>query len=131
MKIVDGTNIPMGRLASHVAKLALKGEEIAVVNCENVIITGNKKDILSKVSERKTKIGSGQQGPKHSADVEKVVKRAIRGMLPKARIKGRGKTALSKIKCYRGVPEELESVEKESLAKKEKVKANKMGELFK
>jgi len=45
MKIIDGANTVMGRLASFVAKEALKGEEIKVVNCEQVIITGNKKFI--------------------------------------------------------------------------------------
>ncbi len=130
MKIIDGKDAVLGRLASRAAKFALKGEEVAVVNCREVIITGNKKNILKDFADKKTLIGSGQQGPKHSKDIEKIVKRAIRGMLPRARIKGRGKTALEKVKCYLGVPAEMESMEKESLAAKEKKKSNKMGELI-
>ena len=53
MKIIDGKNAILGRMASYVAKEALKGEEVVVVNCEEVIITGNKKDIKEKSEELK------------------------------------------------------------------------------
>ena len=43
MKIIDGKNAVLGRLASFVAKEALKGEEIVIVNCDEIMITGNKK----------------------------------------------------------------------------------------
>jgi len=45
MKVIDGKNAVMGRLASYAAKEALKGEDIAIVNCGEIIITGNKKSI--------------------------------------------------------------------------------------
>ena len=48
MKIIDGKNATLGRLASYVAKQALKGEEFAILNCEQIIITGSKKDIKNK-----------------------------------------------------------------------------------
>lgn len=108
MKIVDGKNAVLGRLASYVAKEALKGEEMVVLNCENVVITGSKKDIKNKFDERRTKVGSGQKGPKHSRLSHLIVKRAIRGMLPNHR-KGRGKIALKRIKCYSGEPEEFKA----------------------
>ncbi len=130
MKIIDGKNAVLGRLAGRAAKLALKGEEVAVVNCREVIITGNKKNILKDFAEGKGKIGSGQQGPKYSKDIDKIVKRAIRGMLPRARIRGRGKTAFENINCYLGVPKEFENSEKENLAKTDGRKQNKLGDLF-
>ena len=45
MKIIDGTNAVLGRLASYVAKKVLKGEEVIILNCEHILITGNKKSI--------------------------------------------------------------------------------------
>ena len=111
MKIIDGNNAILGRLASFVAKNALEGEEIVVINCEKIIITGNKKRIQEDFAEKRTKVGSGQKGPKVSRLNEKIVKRAIRGMLPNHR-KGRGKEALKKIKCYVGVPKEYEASKK-------------------
>jgi large subunit ribosomal protein L13 len=107
MKIIDGKNIALGRLASYTAKELLKGEEVAIVNCEAVIITGNKKDIKEKFEAKRGRVGSGQQGPKHSRLTEKIVKRTIRGMLPDHR-RGRGREAFKRVKCYIGTPKEFE-----------------------
>jgi len=130
MKIIDGTGAIMGRLASYVAKEALGGEEIVILNCQNVIITGNKKNIEKKFLERKTKIGSGQKGPKHSRLPEKIVKRSIRGMLPNHR-RGRGKQALQRIKCYAGVPKGFENKKKIISGKDKKIKFVEIKELSK
>jgi len=111
MKIIDGKNAVLGRLASYVAKEALQGEDIVILNCESVIITGNKKDIREKFESKRRKTGSGQKGPKISRNADKIVKRAIRGMLPNFR-KGRGKIAYKKIKCYVGIPEKFQKAEK-------------------
>ena len=111
MKIVDGTGAVLGRLASYVAKQALQGEEFVILNCDKIIITGNKKMVKDEFAETRTKVGSGQQGPKISRTSEKIVKRAIRGMLPNHR-KGRGKEVFKKIKCYSGVPKEFEESKK-------------------
>lgn len=108
MKIIDGTNAVLGRLASYTAKEALKGEEIVILNCEKVIITGNKKDIERNFKEKRGRMGSALKGPKHSRLSEKIVKRAIRGMIPDHRI-GRGREVFKKIKCYSRIPEEFES----------------------
>jgi large subunit ribosomal protein L13 len=111
MKIIDGKNAVLGRLASYVAKEALKGEEIVILNCDQVIITGNKKNIREEFEEKRRKVGSGQKGPKHSRSTDKIVKRSIRGMLPNHRL-GRGKIAYRKIRCYVGVPKEFQESKK-------------------
>ena len=111
MKIIDGKNAVLGRLASYVAKEALKGEEIVILNCDQVIITGNRKNIREEFEAKRRKIGSGQKGPKHSRSTDKIVKRSIRGMLPNHRL-GRGKIAYRKIKCYVGVPKEFQESKK-------------------
>jgi large subunit ribosomal protein L13 len=111
MKIIDGNDAILGRLASFVAKNALEGEEMVVLNCEKVVITGNEKRIKEDFAEKRSKVGSGQKGPKVSRLNERIVKRAIRGMLPNHR-KGRGKEALKKITCYVGIPKEYESSKK-------------------
>ena len=111
MKIIDGKNAVLGRLASYAAKEALKGEEISILNCEQIIITGSKKDIKKNFEEKRKKIGSGQQGPKHSRLAEKIVRRAIRGMIPNYRY-GRGKIAYQKIKCYVGTPDAFKDKKK-------------------
>ncbi len=116
MKIIDGKNATLGRLGSYVAKQALKGEEIIILNCEQVIITGNKKNIEKEFAEKRSRVGWSQKGPKHSHLAFKIVKRAIRGMLPDHR-RGRGKDAFKRIKCYNGVPKEFEESKKISAGK--------------
>lgn len=114
MNIIDGKNAILGRLASHVAREALKGEEFAIVNCEQIIITGNRKDIEEYLESKRKRVGSTQKGPKVSRTSEKIVKRTIRGMLPNYRT-GRGRDALKRIKCYVGIPKEFEAGKKISM----------------
>jgi large subunit ribosomal protein L13 len=130
MKIIDGKNAVLGRLASSVAKDALKGEEIVVLNCDQIIITGNKKNIEQKFKERRGRFGSSQKGPKHSKTSEKIVKRVIRGMLPDHRT-GRGKEVFKKIKCFVGIPKEFEASKKILIGKEKKGKFSTVKEFSK
>ena len=121
MKIINGQDVILGRLASYIAKEALRGEEIVVVNCEKVIITGSRKNVEKEIHEKRSKVGSGQKGPKHSKLGERVVKRTIRGMLPNQR-SGRGREAWKRIKCYTGIPKEFEGKEMEKIKSDKKSK---------
>ncbi|MDP2628758.1 MAG: 50S ribosomal protein L13 [Nanoarchaeota archaeon] len=106
MKIIDGTNAILGRLASYAAKESLQGEEVVILNSEKVIITGNKKNIKEKFLQKRRRVGSIQVGPKISRASERIVKRTIRGMLPNYR-EGRGREAFKRIKCFKGIPKEF------------------------
>ncbi len=100
MKITyDGSNAVFGRLASRVAKDLLKGNEVDLINCEKMIVSGDKK-LLAKKILQKREMGSGgsMKGPKYPRTNEKLVKRMIRGMLPWDRMKGRD--AYRKLKVY-------------------------------
>ena len=118
MILINGKDAVMGRLASYAAKEALKGEEIVIVNCKEVLVTGSKKNIKAEFEAKRGRVGSGQHGTKISRLNYKIVKRAIRGMLPNARIKGRGKEALKRIKCYDDEPVEFKDKEKISMSSK-------------
>ena len=121
MKIIDGKNAVLGRLASYAAKELLKGEEIVIVNCGKIIITGNRKNIEKEFHEKRSKVGSGQKGPKHHRVSYKIVKRTIRGMLPDFR-EGRGREAYKKLRCYSGIPKELQESKKIVSGKEKKTK---------
>ena len=130
MKIIEGKNAVLGRLASYVAKEALKGEEIVILNCEEVIITGNRKRTQEDFEIKRSRVGSSQKGPKHSKTSERIVKRVIRGMLPDHR-KGRGRIAYKKIKCYNKVPKEFEGSKKIIGGKEKKTKFIQIKEISK
>lgn len=111
VKIIDGKNAILGRLASYAAKEVLGGEKIIILNCDEVVITGNKKNIKETFEQKRRRVGSGQKGPKYSKLNYKIVKRTIRGMLPNHR-KGRGKVAYKLVRCYNDVPKEFEDSKK-------------------
>ena len=130
MKIIDGKGVVLGRLASFVAKEALKGEVINVINCEQIIITGNLKTIEREFKEKRSRFGHSQKGPKHPATNEKIVKRTIRGMLPNYR-EGRGREAYKRIKCYVGIPKEFEEMKPITISTTKKMKSSQVKEFAK
>lgn len=102
--IIDATNATLGRLASYAAKQALQGNKVIILNSEKAIITGRKKATLEKYHERRDRGGNILRGPFFPKQPERILKRAIRGMLPDYRA-GRGKEAFKRILCYKGIPE--------------------------
>ena len=130
MIIIDGTGCVLGRLASYVAKQVLRGETVKIVNCGKVIISGRKRDIERFYTEKRGRVGSGQKGPQPIKTSDRMVKRAIRGMLPSHR-QGRGREAFKRITCYVGVPKELEGKKMISIAKEEKNKFSRVEEFSK
>ena len=102
--IIDANNLILGRLGTYAAKNALLGEKVDIVNCENSVITGDRKQIF-KVYDERLKRGTQAKGPFTRRMPDRFVKRAIRGMLPYK--KGRGRIAFENIKCHIGVPENL------------------------
>jgi len=104
IKLVDASNSIMGRLASHIAKRLLKGESIVVVNAEEVMISGSRKN---RVDEAKSflEVGSPRWGPRHHRRPDNMLRRTIRGMLPIDTSKG--KVAYRRLQVHVGVPEEL------------------------
>jgi large subunit ribosomal protein L13 len=130
MKIINGKGQILGRLASYVAKESLKGEDIAILNSEEIVISGNKKTTEREFLEQRDRVGHSQKGPKHHATTIKVVKRTIRGMLPNFRI-GRGSDAFKRIKCHIGIPKEFEGKPIINLPTPKKIKIYKVREFVK
>ncbi len=122
MVAIDGTDLYLGRMASTVAKRLLNGEKVDIVNCEKIRISGNKKNIYDR-SKRRLKLKSivnPLRGAKYPKDPEKYVKRAVRGMLPYDRTKGR--MAYRRLKVYYGSPENIKNVETIDQAKSNKIR---------
>ncbi len=121
IKTIDANGLILGRMATRAAKLALLGEKIQIVNCEKTVIAGSQSKI-DKMNKLRS-MGSPFKGPFYPKASERIVKRAIRGMLPYKHTRGR--EALSRVKCYVGQPEELKITEMISIPKasKEKISA--------
>ena len=105
MKVYNGENMILGRLAVVVAKQALLGEEVRVVNCEKVVISGRKTNTFAREKQRRDRKGYPLKSAKLPRLPDRMVRRSIRGMLPWKM--NRGREAYKKIYCYKGIPEEL------------------------
>lgn len=114
---IDGTDQILGRLSSIVARKLLEGEEVIILNAENIAIVGKKERILEEYKEKR-EIGSSRKGPFYPRMPDRIVKRTIRGMLPRDRPKGR--MALKRLKVYIGTPSDLKGVEKSEIGAKVK-----------
>lgn len=115
MAVIDASNLVFGRLASIVAERALKGERVDIVNAEKSVIIGHKEAIIKRFKRKlglKAK-GNPEKGPKFSRTPDRMMKRAIRGMLPSN--KDRGRKALKRVRVFVGVPKKLEGKETESI----------------
>jgi large subunit ribosomal protein L13 len=100
--IIDGSNCVLGRVATVVAKKALAGEPVTIINAEKIVITGNP---VSVVREYRAlfeirNIAKPVRSPHWSKRPDLFVKRSIRGMLP--RRTERGTEALARIRAYIG-----------------------------
>jgi large subunit ribosomal protein L13 len=108
--IIDANDGLMGRIASFAAKQALLGKHVFIVNCENAMISGKKNVVVQTYLEKLARGGTAQKGPYIKRTTDGIFRRAVRGMLPWS--KSRGREAFKRIKCYSGVPSELQSSEK-------------------
>ncbi|MBI2508032.1 50S ribosomal protein L13 [Candidatus Woesearchaeota archaeon] len=106
--IINAKDLILGRLGAFVAKKALLGEEIKIVNCKDAVIVG-KKDVVINRYKKKQRRTTPRKGPFIPKTSDRFVKRTIRGMLPYK--KGRGRDAFKRIICYKSVPESLKNKE--------------------
>lgn len=99
---IDAKNKILGRIATVAAKQAILGETVNIVNCEQAIITGNREMIFREYKQTKDR-GHTHRAPYISRLPDRMVRRAIRGMLPHKQPKG--VAAMKRIRCYIGMPE--------------------------
>lgn len=110
--VVDGTNHIAGRLASNVAKLLLEGKRVSIVNCDKIMISGTRTNIINEYRKflEISSIIHPEHGPYHPRRPDTIITRMIRGMLP--RKKPSGLTAHKRLRAYIGSPKQLKSLKK-------------------
>jgi large subunit ribosomal protein L13 len=111
--VLDATDQPLGRLASHAATL-LRGKHkpvyqpnlpvgdfVVIVNAEKVKVTGNKEE--GKVYYRHSQYPGGLKVTKYRHQMEKfptrAVEKAVKGMLPHNSL---GRRLFTRLKVYAG-----------------------------
>ena len=102
--LVDATNQIAGRLSSRVAKLLISGKKVIVVNAEKSLISGSRTSVVKQWQER-LEIASHVNpiyGPIHPRRPDNILKRMIRGMVPRKKTKG--VLAMKRLRVYVGLP---------------------------
>jgi len=131
--VIDATDLILGRMASTVSKLILKGESVLIINAEKALISGNKKNIIENVEKKigLRTLGSQKKAPKQPRKPDGFVRLTVRKMLPWK--KNRGKKAYRRLKVYVGEPEETKKLHVQTLpkAKRDVYKFMTVGELLK
>ena len=115
MTVIDGSNAVLGRLSSYVAKRLLKREGIHIVNAEKVVMTGNEPSIMARFRTRLeiSPKGNPHKGPNYSMMPDKIVRQAVRGMLPWKT--PTGKASFKNLRVHIGVPAELAAEQAEKI----------------
>ncbi len=103
-EIVDASNLILGRMATYVAKRALEGQRMVVVNAEKAVISGTKARVVSRAKTKlKTRtLANQEKAPTHPRRPDSYVRRVVRGMLPWK--KSRGKEAFRRVRVFMGTP---------------------------
>ncbi len=102
--VIDGSQALLGRLASYAAKQALMGKQVIILNCDGVVISGNRRSIIEHYLAARRRGGNSQRGPYVLKSPSRIVKRTVRGMVPHKQ--ERGRLALGRVRCYDDHPVE-------------------------
>ncbi len=111
--VVDAEDLVLGRLATEVARILRgkhkpifaphmdTGDHVIVVNAAKVVLTSDKAE--KKIAYRHSGYPGGLKETRYSdllaTKPEEVVRKAVKGMLPKNRL---GRSMISKLKVYAG-----------------------------
>ena len=105
--VVDATKCIAGRMCSHVSKLLLEGNRVAVVNAEKAMLSGNRYKTIDLYKEYLTinSVTNPIHGPFHPRRPDTIISKMVRGMIPKR--KADGITAFKRLRVYIGVPDDM------------------------
>lgn len=117
MKIINCEKLVLGRIATETAENILKGEQVILLNVEKAVVTGTLQSTLKRYKKfQKIKAkGNPLKGPKFKKSPIHLMKKAVKGMLPHQ--KARGRKALKLLKAFQGIPEKFKGKKTETIKK--------------
>ncbi|MDP8888427.1 MAG: 50S ribosomal protein L13 [Thermoproteota archaeon] len=112
--VVDATNCIAGRMCSHVSKLLLQGNRVAIVNAEKAMLSGNRYKTIDSYKEHLdiNSVINPIHGPFHPRRPDTILSKMVRGMVPKR--KSHGISAFKRLRVYMGIPEGMKGARMES-----------------
>ncbi|MGA2198445.1 MAG: 50S ribosomal protein L13 [Nitrososphaerales archaeon] len=107
---VDASGQIAGRMCSKVALELLSGKRVVVLNAENALVSGRSSSVFRQWQAR-LEIYSHVNpiyGPIHPRRPDNILRRMVRGMVPKT--KAKGTSAMGRLRIYMGIPEKYAGV---------------------
>jgi large subunit ribosomal protein L13 len=103
-------------MCSHVSKLLLQGNKVAIVNAEKAMLSGDRYKTIELYKEHLeiNSVTNPIHGPFHPRRPDTILSKMVRGMVPKR--KTSGVEAHQRLRVYIGVPEEMKNSKLESFA---------------
>lgn len=95
----------LGRMAVTAAEHLKDGNNVYVINADQAVVTGDRENVFDKY-RKKQEIGNRESGPHYPKAPDRMVKRTIKGMLPKNK---EGREAFKRLRTYSGNPDGLEA----------------------
>lgn len=107
---VDASEHIAGRLCSLVAKELLSGKRVIVLNAEKALVSGRSSSVFKQWQARLEIYShvNPMYGPIHPRRPDNILRRMVRGMVPKTKTKG--DLAMKRLRIYMGVPERYAGV---------------------
>ncbi len=106
--VIDAQDTILGRMCTIIAKLLLEKYRVYVINAEKAVVSGERRRVIEGYKlflEVRTHRNPYKRGIRRPRTPINIIKRTVRGMLPKETTEGF--EALRRLKVYIGVPEEL------------------------
>lgn len=130
--VVDASEVPLGRLATVVAKLLMGkgkpmftkhidcGDYVVVINASNLVVTGNKMEdkIYYKYSGFPGGLRETSLKDQMAKDSTIVIQKAVRGMLPVNKLRS---DRLLRLKIYEGAEHQHEAQKPQVISVKDKI----------
>ncbi|MDD3233491.1 MAG: 50S ribosomal protein L13 [Candidatus Methanomethylophilus sp.] len=109
--VIDAKNLVYGRLATNVADLIMKSEEVVVLNAEQLIITGEPSMVFATFKQKVDRGDiSKRKGPYLPRRADLIFKRCVWGMIPRYTTTGR--EAYRKLHVFVGEPKQFVDAKK-------------------
>ena len=104
---IDGSYHILGRLSSWIAQRVLAGDEVVVVNAQNVVVSGRKRFLVDSTNEKRQRAvhTNPKRGPFYPRMPDRILRRTVRGMLPWK--KTSGKDAFRRLSAFIEIPDEF------------------------
>ncbi len=98
-KLVDARHMIFGRILSRIAKQALLGDHIVIINAKESVMSGHRDSMILAWLDRQEKHTAVKplRGPFWPHRPDHIMRRALRSMLPK---NDRGRSALKRVQVF-------------------------------